>query len=257
MKNVFLASALTLSMMASQALVADSPALSEEQREQFHTIIHDYLVKHPEVLIEVSQALQQKQELAMQENIRKAFVENSDAILNEKTTVGGNPKGDVTLIEFFDYQCGHCKHVAPVISELAKDKNLRIIYKTFPIFGQSSEDAAKAVLAAAAQKKYEAMHEALLKNEGQLNADIINSTAESIGLDMTQFKKDINSQAVNDILEANKLLMGKLQLAGVPGIIIASTPDGKFKQGSEPSFVPGAASKEVLQDLIKKASLSK
>lgn len=243
-----------LATMASSAIAADNQSLSQSQKTEVQKIIHDYLVNNPEVLIEASQALQQKQQQSMQQQAQAAILENAAQLFTDKMTVVGNPKGSVTLVEFFDYQCIHCKKVAPVISELVKsNSNLRVIYKEFPIFGASSDQASRAALAAAMQNKYLAMHDALIKEEKRLDDKIINSAAESIGLDMAKFKADLTSKTVTDALDANRQLAEKLHLMGTPAFIIASTPDGSFNKNSTPAFIPGAASKESLQELIKKA----
>lgn len=255
LSNLFTASILTAATLTSSAIMADSTSMSAAQTKEIQTIVHDYLVSHPEVLIEASQALQQKQQVEAQQQSKAAIGANADLLFNDKMTVVGNPQGKVTLVEFFDYQCIHCKKMAPVIGELvSNNKDLRVIYKEFPIFGKSSENASRAALAASMQGKYLAMHEALLKQEGRLNDDLIDKAAKSIGLDMTKFKADMNSQQVTDALEANRKLGEKLHLMGTPAFIIASTPDGKFKTDSEATFIPGAASSETLKDLIQKAN---
>ena len=252
--SLLTASAL-VATMASSAVMAENNSLSPSQKTEVQKIIHDYLVNNPEVLIEASQALQQKQQQSMQQQAQAAISENAAQLFTDKLTVVGNPKGSVTLVEFFDYQCIHCKKVAPVISELVKaNSNLRVVYKEFPIFGASSDQASRAALAAAMQNKYLAMHEALIKEEKRLDDKIINSAAESIGLDMAKFKADMTSKTVTDALDANRKLAEKLHLMGTPAFIIASTPDGTFNKNSTPAFIPGAASKESLQELIQKAA---
>ncbi|MFT4059216.1 MAG: DsbA family protein [Legionella sp.] len=243
--------------LASPAMADDNtaPSISEAQKKEFEKIVHDYLVANPEVLLEASQALQQKQQQNMQQQAQSAIKENPEQLFQGKTTVVGNPKGSVTIVEFFDYQCIHCKKMSPVINGLIKkDSDLRVVYKEFPIFGKSSELASKAALAAGMQNKYQAMHNALISVDKRLNDKIIMDLAKSLGLDMKKFKTDMDSKEVTDVLEANRALAEKLHLMGTPAFIVASTPDGQFKVGSEPSFVPGAASEESLQELIKKAA---
>lgn len=233
---------------------ADTSTMPEAQQKQIQKIVHDYLVANPEVLLEASQALQQKQQQAMQVQAQAAIQSNADKIFNDRLTVAGNPKGNVTLVEFFDYQCIHCKKMAPVISDLAKQNaNLRIVYKEFPIFGKSSEIASRAALAAAMQGKYMAMHDALIKQNGRLNEDTIMKAAKAAGLNVVKLKADMNSQAITDALDANRQLAEQLHLMGTPAFVLASTPDGKLKQGTTPTFIPGAASAESLQEIIKKA----
>jgi protein-disulfide isomerase len=256
--NLLTAGALATSLLSPAINAADATApaaLTDAQKKEFEKVIHDYLVSNPEVLLEASQALQQKQQQNMQQKAQAAILENVAQIFEGKLTTAGNPKGNVTIVEFFDYQCIHCKKMAPTMDSLIKkDRDLRVIYKEFPIFGQSSDTASRAALAAAMQGKYMAMHEALLKIENRLDEKQIMDTAKSVGLDVTKLKTDMNSKEVSDILTANRQLAEKLQLMGTPAFIVASTPDGQFKTGSDVSFVPGAASEESLQELIKKAA---
>lgn len=249
---------LTATMVSPVAMAADSSsAMTDDQKKEIQQVVHDYLVSNPEVLMEVSQALQMKQQQTMQKDAQAAIGKNADKLITENMTVAGNPNGSVTLIEFFDYQCVHCKKMAPVISELIKnDSNLRVIYKEFPIFGESSEKASRAAIAASMQGKYQAMHDALIKQESKLNDSIIDTAAKSIGLNMTKFKTDMTSQKVTDALSANRQLAEELRLMGTPAFIVVATPGGKFKSGSTPAFIPGAASSETLQELIKNASAS-
>lgn len=241
--------------MAANSSSNSSDMMSATQKKEVEKIIHDYLVNNPEVLLEASQALQQKQQQAMQQQAQSAIKDNAKALISDNLTVVGNPKGNVTLVEFFDYQCIHCKKMAPVISELIKkDNNLRVVYKEFPIFGKSSDTASRAALAAGMQGKYLEMHEALLKQNKRLNDQVIMDVAKTLGLDLTKLKTDMESKTVTDALDANRQLAEKLHLMGTPAFIILGTPGGQVKEGNAPSFIPGAASEEALQDLIKKAS---
>lgn len=253
--NLLAVSALA-SMIAAPAVIA-ATNMSAEQQKEVEKVVHDYLVNNPEVLVEASQALQQKQQQNIQQQAKAAILENANQLFEGKIAVSGNPKGNVTIVEFFDYQCIHCKKMAPTISALIKkDNNLRVVYKEFPIFGKDSELASKAALAAGMQGKYQQMHAALFKAEKHLDNKAVMDAAKSIGLNMPKFEKDMTSQAVLDQLNANRELAEKMHLMGTPAFIVASTPAGQFSDKVEPAFIPGAASEEVLQDLIKKASNS-
>lgn len=248
------AGALISTMISPLALAADNASMSDAQKKQFEKVIHDYLVSNPEVLMEASQALQQKQQDSMQQQAQSAIQQNADKLLNGGLTVAGNPKGNVTLVEFFDYQCVHCKKMAPVVSDLIKQNpNLRVIYKEFPIFGKSSDTASRVAMAAAMQGKYMAMHEALIKQTGRLNEQLIMDSAKSAGLNVEKLKADMDSKAVTDALEATRQLAEQMHLMGTPAFVVLSTPDGKLKAGTTPAFIPGAASAEALQELVKKA----
>ena len=251
--SLLIAGALATTMASPLVMAANS--MSPEQQKEVEKIVHDYLVSNPEVLVEASQALQQKQQQNIQEQAKSAISENAKQLFSGKYAVAGNPKGNVTLVEFFDYQCIHCKKMMPIIDTLLKnDKNLRVIYKEFPIFGQGSETASQVALAAAMQGKYQQMHDALLKLEPRLDEKLVMNTAKSIGLDMTKLKTDMASKTVSAQLEKNRQLAEKMHLMGTPAFIVAATPNGQFKASSEPAFIPGAATESVLQDLIKKAA---
>jgi len=252
--SLLTAGALAAVMVSPMVMAADN-TMSAAQKKEIQQIVHDYLVSNPEVLVEASQALQQKQQQSMQDQAKTAISANADQLFNEKLSVSGNLKGDVTLVEFFDYQCIHCKKMNPVLTDLIKkDSNLRVIYKEFPIFGKSSEMASQVALAAAMQGKYQQMHDALLNIDKRLDETIIMDAAKSVGLDMGKLKQDMASKTVTDALEANRKLAEKMHLMGTPAFIVAATPAGQFKADSEPAFIPGAASVDVLQGLITKAT---
>ena len=138
--SLLTAGALAAAIGSPVAMAADQ--MAPEQQKEIEKIVHDYLVNNPEVLVEVSQALQQKQQQNIQQQAKTGILENADQLFSGTLAVAGNPKGNVTLVEFFDYQCIHCKKMAPTIGELIKkDNNLRVIYKEFPIFGKSSESS--------------------------------------------------------------------------------------------------------------------
>lgn len=241
--------------IASPSIMAADSTLSDAQKTEIQTLVHDYLLNNPEVLLEVSQALQKKQQLTQQKQAQSAITDNASELFNDKMTTFGNPKGGVTLVEFFDYQCIHCKKMAPVIAELVKgDSNLRVIYKEFPIFGESSDMASRAALAAAMQNKYLQMHEALLGQEKHVDQKIIDETAKKIGLNMNKFKADMTGKEVTDALAANRKLAEQLHLMGTPAFIVGSTPGGVFKADSQPGFIPGGTDASTLKDLIKKAA---
>lgn len=256
--NWLIAGALMTAIVSPVALAAneaDANTMPDTQKKQIEKIVHDYLISNPEVLMEASQALQQKQQQAMQVQAQAAISSNADQLFNDNLTASGNAKGNAVLVEFFDYQCIHCKKMEPVISNLlSKNPNLRVVFKEFPIFGQSSEIASKAALAAAMQGKYLAMHNALFQQEGRLNEDLILKAAKSAGLDVNKLKTDMKSKTVTDALEANRQLAEKLHLMGTPALIVAGATDGKVKQDSTPTFIPGGASEETLQALVKKES---
>ncbi len=253
LSKLLTASAL-VSLMASPAVMADN-TVSPEQKKQIEQIVHDYLVANPQVLMEASQALQAIQQATMEKAAQSAIAKEADQLLAGKLAVAGNPKGAVTLVEFFDYQCGHCKKMKSVFAEIvAKNANVRIVYKEFPIFGKNSEVASKAALAAGMQGKYMALHDALLLMDTPLDEKVVMDAAAAAGLNMPKLKVDMESKAVSDELAATRKLAESLHLMGTPAIIVMATPAGVLLASTEPSFIPGGASFEALQALVDKAT---
>lgn len=254
-KTWALAGALAGTLLSPTLFAQDAAPMTDAQKQAIEKVVHDYLVNNPEVLIEASQALRQKEQVAAQQQAQEAIAANAPQLFSDSFTVVGNPKGKVTVVEFFDYQCIHCKKMAPVLGSLIKkDPGLRVVYKEFPIFGESSDMASRAALAAAMQGKYLAMHEALFNVKDKLNEELIDNAAKSAGVDVSRMKKDMNSPAVTKALEANRALAEKLRLMGTPAFIVATTPDGKFKEGTQPVFVPGAAEESSLKKMIDTAA---
>jgi protein-disulfide isomerase len=139
----------------------DAPPISSKTAEldSFEQRVREYLLKNPEVIMEALRILQERQRAAEAENSKRTIAERSDEILNDPAApVGGNPEGDVTLVEFFDYNCPYCRTVAPTVTELGEaDPDLRLVYKEYPILGPGSQFAARAALASRRQGKYVAM----------------------------------------------------------------------------------------------------
>lgn len=244
-------------LMTSSLLYADTD-IDANNKKQIESVVHDYLVSNPEVLLEASQVLQQRQQQDMQKQAKSAVMQNAKDLFAGKLSTVGNLKGDVTLVEFFDYQCIHCKQLADTMhSLLQKNNNLKIVYQEFPIFGQTSELASRAALASGMQSKYEKMHNALLKATTKLDEARIMDIAKSVGLNIEKLKKDMSSEAVNTALAQSRILGEKLHLMGTPALVVASTPKGSFVMGGYTEFLPGAASEQALQALIDKAKVAK
>lgn len=229
---------------------------TDAQKKEIQSIVHDYLVNQPEVLIEASTTLQQKQQQRMQAGVQKAVSVHAKEVFQDQLTSVGQSTAPVTLVEFFDYQCIHCKKMSPVLDAVTKQNpQLRVVYKEFPIFGAGSILASKAALAAAMQNKYLPMHQALLEIKAPLSEDLILKTAAKLHLNVAKLKQDMNSQTVKDKLDANRKLAEALQLMGTPAIIIAPTPKGVYQAG-EVTFIPGSTSEAALVEVVKKANKS-
>lgn len=203
------------------------------QRQAIEGIIHDYLMHNPDVLIEALRAAEDaKSKQVLSERHREIFDDPA-------TPVGGNPQGDVSLVEFFDYRCPYCKQVQPTLETLLrKDPNLRFVYKEMPVLGPSSVVAAHAALAARLQGKYEAFHNAMMAAKGQISDDVVYRVAGSVGLDVERLKRDMESPEIDQAVKANLALADALDIRGTPGFIIGN------------HIIPGAVDLDALKDLI-------
>lgn len=225
----------------TQPLLADD-TLSTAQQEEVRKLVRDTLLKDPEILMEAMQILQERQELAKAEMQQKALAALKDKMITPGVTpIGGNPKGDVTMVEFFDYQCGYCKRAFPGVMEVINnDKNIKYVLKEFAILGEVSEVAARAALAAEMQGKYMDFHTALMTVRGRLSEDKIYKTAQELGLDLDRLKADMKSDSVNKEITSTRELAKLLNITGTPAFII----------GDE--IMPGALPPEALIEAVKK-----
>lgn len=231
------------------SLAAPSNALTPDQVKQVQQIIHDYLVKNPQILVEVSQALQQQEMTKTQAKAGQVISENAKALTGDNSPSMGNAAGKITIVEFFDYQCPHCKDMTKITDNLLKkNANIRIVFKEFPIFGNSSVMASKIALAAAKQGKYSEFHHALMAyqaKQGRLTTEEVMDVAKSVGLNIDQLKKDMNDSTIEDQLKANYELAQKLGIMGTPAFIVVSKDSN-----DKPVFIPGETTEENLQKAI-------
>jgi protein-disulfide isomerase len=166
------AAALLLTLLVFAPLpAAAADSFTSEQRKELEGIVHDYLLAHPDVMLEVLQAAESRIKSDSHDKAAKALTEHKNELLADPNSpVAGNPQGDVTVVEFFDYRCPYCKQVEPAIEALvAEDRQLKFVYKEFPVLGPESVTASRAALAARKQGKYDALHRALMGLKGQIN----------------------------------------------------------------------------------------
>jgi protein-disulfide isomerase len=204
-------------------------------------MIENYLMSNPEILQKASKALSDKLDAQKAEQARKAIASMHDEIFNDPgQVVLGNPKGDVTLVEMFDYNCPYCRQALPdLASLLSTDKNLRVVLKEFPILSQGSVDAARiAVLVAQSGADYWAFHEALFSTRGKVDAAAAWKAAESVGLDRAKLEPKVNSPEVNQVIQRSYAIAQALNITGTPSYII----------GDE--IIPGALGKALLERKI-------
>ncbi len=234
----------------SYAANKQQQTFTTEQKSTIENIVHDYLLNNPTILVEVSQKLQEQQQQQM-EQLQQNAQNTIPQVAGDLFGVGpiaGNSQGDVTLVEFFDYQCPHCKDMSQVVDQLVQqDPNLRVIYKEFPIFGRSSVFASKAALAANKQGKYDQLHDELMATENPLTEKKVMLAAQKAGLDINQMKKDMASDAVKQELNGNMKLGQQLGIMGTPAFVIGSTNNTKDKKSF---FIPGASTKDAIKGFI-------
>jgi protein-disulfide isomerase len=207
------------------------------QPDEFGERVRAYLLAHPEVIFEAAQLYQQRQQAAQAETVKQTIASRADEILRDPAApVGGNEAGDVTLVEFFDYNCKYCRSVAPTIAEvLGADPGLRLVYKEFPILGDGSAAAARVTLAAERQGKYHELHEALMGAAGSVTEQSALDAAAGFGLDMARLQADMADPAIAAAIARNQALAAELGINGTPGFVI----------GQE--IVPGAIDRGTLE----------
>jgi len=201
------------------------PVLCSTDTTTRDAMIHDALLSHPEWLMEMSQAMRQRQQAAQQQTAKQAIAQNHDTLFADPADpVAGNPAGAVTVVLFFDASCPYCKQVSPDIDRLMQENpDVRVIFKEFPILGPASQLAATAGLASLKQGKYDAFHRALMADktpEHQLAEPHLMEIAKSVGLDGVRLKKDMSSPEIAQKLAANIELGHRLGITGTPGLII-------------------------------------
>ena len=232
--------------VAPAADAASAPAaasFSAAQSEEIGKISADHLLANPEIIRAAIQALQAKEEAAKANSQVEAVKQFKEQIFADANApFAGNPAGDVTVVEFFDYKCPYCKQVTPALEGLLKsDPGLKIVFKEFPILGEPSLLAAKAALAAAKQGKYLPFHTALMAHRGTLDLNSIATVAAATGLNAEQLVNDMQSEEIVNQLKANHDLALALSIRSTPTFIVGDR------------VMPGALSIEELQNLIKDA----
>jgi protein-disulfide isomerase len=237
------------------ALPATAPAraqtFSADQRSEIEKIIKDYLLQHPEVMQEVISEMEKRQQAAEIEKHRIAVKENATALFTSpRQVVLGNPNGNVTMVEFFDYNCGFCKRALSDMLDLIKtDSNLKFVLKEFPVLGEGSVQAAHVAVAVRMQdktgKKYLEFHQKLLGSRGQADRARALAVAKEIGLDMGQLDKDIASPEVKATLQESFKLAEALGLNGTPSYVIGD------------NVVVGAVGLEALKEKINTSRCGK
>jgi protein-disulfide isomerase len=226
--------ALTQTTDATKAPVAN---------EALQQAIHDYILAHPEVLIQSLRIAKEREEARAAEQGKALLASlKNDLVDDPNAPVRGNPSGDVTLVEFFDYRCPYCRQVEPFLQALIKnDHGLRVVVKQLPILGPASVYAARVALAAIKQGKYEQFHDAVMSKKPNIDEATVLKLAEEAGIAVDRLKTDMNSPEVNAEIKRTTEIARALRLTGTPAFIV----------GTE--LIPGATDLETLQALLDEA----
>jgi protein-disulfide isomerase len=208
------------------ALSLAAPAFADSftagQKSDIENLVHQYLIEHPEILQEMANKLEEKSKLAEATQRTQTLKAKAAEIFHSPgDAVVGNPKGDVTVVEFFDYNCSWCKKsIKEMQSLVEQDKNVRIVMKEFPIFGDGSEYGAKAALASVKQGKYWQFHQALFAAESKVTPEVVDQIAKAQGIDVAKMKADMKNPAILATLQKNQLLAQSLAINGTPGFVV-------------------------------------
>ena len=237
---------IALSFVLLMPVSAKADNFTPEQKAEINKMMEEYLLKNGEnILKAVNQYQADLQEQDRIEASKKAAGFLSELENKKNLPMAGNRKGDVTLIEFFDYNCGYCSQALKELTTVLKDdKNLKVIFMDMPILGPGSKDIAKWSLAANKQDKYFEFHTAVFEHNGQKDDKTLEKIAEKLGLDVKQMKKDKESQEIADILDQNIAQAGNMGIRGTPGFIIGSQV--------YPGFMEADQIKEIIEQTRNK-----
>ena len=225
--------------LISQACIAQE-VFTSEQKLAIEFILHDYYLNHTDAFIEAICKAQSTIRAGGDLSARVTVVQKHNELMADaRDPVAGNPQGDVTVVEFFDYRCPYCKRSQPDITALINDDpHVRIVYKDLPVLGQDSVFAARAALAAARQGGYQRLHDAMLEAPGQLTNETVITLAQAQGLDKDRLLQDMASPEVAANLARNSELAHALGINGTPSFVVGEL------------VVPGAIEPSGLRKLV-------
>jgi protein-disulfide isomerase len=225
------------------ALAADAP-MNDAQKTAVEGVVHDYLMKHPEVIIQAVEAYQANIQADKEKAAKEALAKRGNDLLHSPgTQVMGNVASDCAIVEFFDNQCPYCQANEPELQKLLKqDPRVKLVLKEFPILGPTSLVASKAALASVKQGKYPEFHAALLAHRGHYDkVGIVDEIAKNAGLDLDKLHKDMDLPEIQAEIDRNLELGRALDISGTPGFVIGD------------QIIGGASSVEDLKKYVADA----
>jgi protein-disulfide isomerase len=214
-----------LALAALPAAALDLTAMTPEEREAFRAEVRAYLLDNPEVLTEAISVLETREQMRQVEADRALVAENADAIFEDgHSWVGGNPDGDVIVVEFMDYKCGFCRRAHPEVQELVSgDGDIRYILKEFPILGPESDLASRfaiATLQLHGDQAYKDVHDALMVLETAVDESALSRLAEALALDPAPILERMQAPEVQAVIDANYELAQRLGISGTPTFVM-------------------------------------
>jgi len=232
-----------LAVLPLAAHAQEDQPFTSKQQDAVKKLVHDYIMENPAIIAEAIEALREKEQLSAEADAKKAIADRARDIYDDPASpVLGNPKGDVTVVEFFDYRCPYCKSMTDGLFDTVKaDGKVKLVMKELPVLGPESVYAARAALAAKNQKKYEEFHKAMMHLKGQVNEQTVMKTAADAGLNAEKLKKDMEDPAIDKAIRDNLQLAHALGVNGTPGFIIGD------------QLIPGAMPQPALKQLIDQA----
>lgn len=217
-----------VALMASTALAGGLGTMTDDERAAFRAEVKQYLIENPEVLMEAMQVLQDRQDKLAADQDQKTLSDNKDFLFNDPDSwVGGNPDGNITVVEFMDYRCGYCRKAYAEVADLVKsDGNIRFVVKEFPILGDDSVASARFAIAMRilhGDDAYAATHDALINLRGTPDADTLGRLAVQMGYDAQPVLDMMNAEKVTAIIAANHAVAAQLNITGTPTFVVDNT----------------------------------
>ena len=205
----------------------DITQMSEDERSAFRAEVRAYLMENPEVIIEAVNALEERQAAEADQAAMAALSANTEALFDDGVSwVGGNPEGDVTVVEFMDYRCGYCRRAKPEVEELvSSDGNIRFVVKELPILGEASLTMSRFAIATqrvAGDAAYKQVHDALMALNGEPTEPVLRRLAEELELDADAILAAMGSESVTRQIAETRLLAEQLQIRGTPSFVMGN-----------------------------------
>ncbi len=228
MRRLLLITVLLCLIAAMPAAATEIDAMSDAEREAFRSEIREYLLENPEVLMEAIAVLEERRNQGAAAAEVAMLEDNREDIFNDGYSfVGGNPDGDVTIVEFLDYRCSFCKRAFPSVEELiASDGNIRFIVKEFPILGEASVLGSRYAIATKrieGDDAYKAAHDALMILRGNLNDAALTRISDANGFDHDAILAEMDSEDITEIIASNRALGQRLEIQGTPSFVMGDT----------------------------------